>query len=207
MNWHEYLLTLRRNADSKVFRIVACALVFFCSVAIIAVCVWEGSFFASKNGDHTATLSRKPRSRILYSHTLSMSIDENLDADLDESFCDEDSWSGFLPRNEDEAMSLAVAGRMCFPSAVSMALLQMLDDPVNDRLDTMLHVACQAGDLVTICFLIDAGADMTVTNRFGETPLDLVDRGKREYLEGITRIIEDRRPHSVDCSDSATHRG
>ncbi len=209
MNWHEYLTTLRRTTDNKILRVAVCSLVLASSVAIVAVCIWDGFLSAPKNPNHSTIVSRKPTGPILASHSESISFDDSRESHVGVSFSHEDSRDVVLPLDQDELTSIAIAGRMCFPPAVSIALQQMIDEPVNDRRDTILHVACQAGDLVTICFLIDAGADLTVTNRFGETPLDLVDYTKREYFEGITRMIGDRRSQSPDCSDSAiqTHHG
>jgi hypothetical protein len=207
MKWHENLMTLVRNADSKVFRVVFCSLVLACSVALVAACIWVRPLFLSKDVTHKTTLPPKPTSRILYSQTESISIHENGEVDLDALFCGDDSWHDFLSQDGNGAISRACVGRMFFPPAVSIALRQMIDDPVNDRLDTMLHVACQKGDLIATFFLIDAGADLNVTNRFGETPFDLVDYTKRDYVEGITRMIGNRRPQSSASSDSETHCG
>jgi len=207
MKWDENLMTLVRKADSRVFRVVFCSLFLACSVALVAACIWGRPLFLSKDVTHNTTLPPKPTSRILYSKTESISIHENGTVDLDASFCGEDSLHGFLSQDRDGAISRAFVGRMFFPPAVSIALRQMIDDPVNDRLDTMLHVACQKGDLIATFFLIDAGADLNATNRFGETPFDLVDYTKRDYVEGITRMIVSRRPQSSTSSDSETHCG
>ena len=206
MNWQERLMTLQRKTQTYVFRMVLCTLVFACSVAIVTVCVWNG-LLEDPGSSLPTTFSPRPSGPILFSHTKSISIDEFGEADLDVSFYGNESCDGFLPQDQEEAISLAVAGRMCFPPVVSMALQQMLDEPVNDRQDTMLHVACRTHDVVTICFLIDAGADISVTNRFGETPLDLVDKSERAYVEGITQSIGTQRLQAPECSDSETHRG
>ena len=207
MNWHRLVTTLRRKAGSNVFRVVLCALVLVSSVAIVAVCVWDGRIWESGDIHRKTTISPKPTGPILFSRTQSISIDGHSETESGTSFSGEDSWKKFLPQDRDEAISIAFAKRMCFPPAVAIALRQMIDDPVNDRRDTMLHVACQAGDITMICFLIDAGADLNVTNRFGEKPLDLVDNTQRDYVEGMTRTIEGWRPRSPERSDSATHCG
>jgi hypothetical protein len=207
MTFRRYLMALRCHADSVVFRIVACTLILCCSVAIIAVCVWDGAVIGSKRATLTTVPTPKPARLILRSQTKSHVLHEYSETELDAPYYGDGSSSSFLQQERDETKSIAFAVRMCIPPAVSIALQQTINEPVNDRLDTMLHVACQTRDIVTIIYLIDAGADVNVRNRLGETPLDLIDYTEREHVESITRIIGHRSSKTPGSAETATHCG
>jgi ankyrin repeat protein len=51
--------------------------------------------------------------------------------------------------------------------------------------NTALHIACQNNDLESFNLLIEAGADMTIANGNGKTPMDLVNASNGEFRDAL----------------------
>jgi ankyrin repeat protein len=67
----------------------------------------------------------------------------------------------------------------------------------NDRRDTPLHIACRKGNLKTVKYLLDRGADPNVFNFFRETPLLLACASDNSM---IVKMLLDKNADSNDAS-------
>lgn len=56
-------------------------------------------------------------------------------------------------------------------------------------MDTDLHVACRWNDEETIHYLISHDEDVLSVNRFGKTPIELIDQEKENYFDCVEPII------------------
>jgi hypothetical protein len=118
---------------------------------------------------------------------------------------------------EHDARSLAVCPSLLIaPPIIQLAFPSVIDLPIDEHGNRMLHIASRSGNLFALWQLLELGADTSVRNRFGKTPADvafrrnsLVQQNVITALKSGHRTLSDvhfKRPGSISAAKPTQSR-
>ena len=207
MSFHDCFSLFRRASGTATFRVVAVVLCLAVPLSVAAIRVWNSEHTGDAMAESDQRSRSRPRRPVQFEPRQKNQLQASVSIDADAFVYGTDPVIEMLRQEDEETLSVVFVGQMFAPPAVAIAQRHMIDGAVNQHSDTLLHVACQSGNQLAVWLLIEAGASMTVRNRFEETPLDVAIRTDARNETFITAMIKQRLIPTPLMADPAAHQG